>query len=143
MPITAPCLLTNHRTQGGVVLLRAGAEGGTPPSVESHSQVDTGHALPAAYLVQEGGDFTQTAAGARGSERMPRGPPALPLEPHLSGWMRRVHRFLGEHRPVLFWILQVLFWILLLAGEKAPARAFPKQVIQLPRVLLPCFPLNI
>lgn len=32
-------------------------------------------------------------------------PACSPLEPPLSGWGRRVHRFLGEHQPVLFWIL--------------------------------------
>lgn len=39
--------------------------------MESRSQADTGQALPAACLGQEGGDFTATAAGARGSGRTP------------------------------------------------------------------------
>lgn len=81
-----------------------------------------------------GGASMLTAAGVRASNRGP-GPACSHLDLHL--------RLDGESLPIPWSVsLFCSAWIFPLATERAPARAFPRQIPQpLPRVLLPCFPL--
>lgn len=81
-----------------------------------------------------GGASMLTAAGVRASNRGP-GPACSHLDLHL--------RLDGESLPIPWSVsLFCSAWIFPLATERAPARAFPRQIPQpLPRVLRPCFPL--
>lgn len=78
----------------------AGPEGREAPPLPS---VHTGLAPPAARLAQEGGDFPPTAAGARGSERVPC---ASLLSPEQHLWLGGTGPQIPRRaRAVLFWIL--------------------------------------